>query len=53
MEKKQEFHLCEKCAQEKGDMFMFNNTSGFSFNNLLAGLFNMEPNFQQSQARSI
>ena len=44
---KEEFHLCEKCAQEKGDMYMINNTSGFSINNLLAGLFNIEPNFQQ------
>ena len=43
---KGEFHLCEKCAQEKGEMFMF-NSSGFSINNLLAGLFKMEPSFQQ------
>jgi len=46
---KEEFHLCEKCAQEKGDMYLINNTSGFSLNSLLAGLFNIEPNFQQSQ----
>ena len=46
---KEEFQLCEKCAQEKGDMYLINNTSGFSLNNLLAGLFNIEPNFQQSQ----
>ena len=44
---KGEFHLCEKCASEKGEIFMFNNSSGFSINNLLAGLFNMEPGFQQ------
>jgi protein arginine kinase activator len=46
---KEEFHLCEKCAQEKGDMYLINNTSGFSINNLLAGLFNIEPNIQPSQ----
>ena len=43
---KEEFHLCEKCAQEKGECIYINNTSGFSINNLLAGLFNIEPNFQ-------
>jgi len=46
---KEEFQLCEKCAKEKGDMYLINNTSGFSLNNLLAGLFNIEPNFQESQ----
>ena len=44
---KGEFHFCEKCAQDKGDLFMFNNTSGFSINNLLAGLFKMQPSLQQ------
>jgi protein arginine kinase activator len=38
-------HLCEKCAQEKGETFMF-NSGGFSINNLLAGLLNMENTFQ-------
>ena len=28
-------------------MYMFNNTSGFSINNLLAGLFNIDPTIQQ------
>lgn len=44
---KTEVHLCEKCAQEKGEMFMINGSSGFTFNNLLAGLLNMETSFQQ------
>ena len=44
---KTEVHLCEKCAQEKGEMFIFNGESGFSFNNLLAGLLNIDPNFQK------
>ncbi|MGG5254573.1 UvrB/UvrC motif-containing protein [Neobacillus sp. SM06] len=43
---KTEVHLCEKCAQEKGEMFMLHGGSGFSFNNLLAGILNMEPAFQ-------
>lgn len=43
---KTEMHLCERCAQEKGDMFMMNNGPGFSINSLLAGLFNMEAAFQ-------
>jgi len=42
---KAEYHLCEKCAQEKGDMFMLSGASGYSINNLLAGLLNMEPAF--------
>ena len=28
---KTEVHLCEKCAQEKGEMFMFNGGIGFCF----------------------
>lgn len=44
---KTEVHLCEKCAQEKGEMFIFNGESGFTFNNLLAGLLNIDPNFQK------
>jgi protein arginine kinase activator len=47
--KKTEVHLCEKCAHEKGDMFMFNSGTGFSINNLLAGLLNIQPTFQQAQ----
>jgi protein arginine kinase activator len=43
---KTEMHLCERCAQEKGEMFMMNQGPGFSINNLLAGLLNMEPAFK-------
>lgn len=39
---KTEVHICDKCAQEKSDAFMFNMHSGFSFNHLLSGLLNME-----------
>ena len=44
---KTEVNLCEKCAQEKGDIFIFNGGSGFAFNNLLAGLLNIDPTFQK------
>ncbi len=43
---KTEFHLCEHCAREKGDLFTANETPGFSFNSLLASLLNMEPSIQ-------
>ena len=46
---KEEFHLCEQCAQEKGELYMLIILSGFSINNLLAGLFNIEPNLPTSQ----
>ncbi|MBU8880274.1 UvrB/UvrC motif-containing protein [Bacillus sp. FJAT-29790] len=46
---KAEYHLCEKCAHEKGDMFMISGASGFSINNLLAGLLNIEPSFQKAK----
>ncbi|QED45914.1 UvrB/UvrC motif-containing protein [Cytobacillus dafuensis] len=45
---KAEYHLCDKCAQEKGDMFML-GAPGFSINNLLAGLLNIEPTFQKTE----
>jgi protein arginine kinase activator len=51
---KTEIHLCERCAQEKGNLFMDDNGgAGFSINHLLAGLLNMESNFQQPKANSL
>ena len=47
-----EVHICEKCAQGKSDLFMDNGGSGFSINNLLAGLLNIESNFQHPKANS-
>lgn len=41
-----EFHLCEHCAKENSDINLFNGSSAFSINNLLAGLLNIEPSFQ-------
>lgn len=49
---KTEVHVCEKCAQEKGELFMDNGGTGFSINNLLAGLLNIESNFHQPKANS-
>lgn len=49
---KTEVHLCEKCAHEKGEMFMTDGSS-FSINNLLAGLLNMEPVFQKNEQQSL
>lgn len=46
---KTELHLCERCAQEKGEMFMMNNGPGFSINSLLAGLLNMQPGFAEEK----
>ncbi|MCU9615259.1 UvrB/UvrC motif-containing protein [Caldibacillus lycopersici] len=46
---KTEVHLCEHCAGEKGDFFMFNQSPSLTINSLLAGLFNVQPSFQQEQ----
>ncbi|WP_078543175.1 UvrB/UvrC motif-containing protein [Litchfieldia alkalitelluris] len=40
---KTEVHICEHCAHEKSEMFMFSGNNGFSIHNLLAGLLNIEP----------
>lgn len=41
-----EVHVCEKCAQEKSELFMESEGVAFSINNLLAGLLNIESSFQ-------
>lgn len=52
---KNEMHLCEKCAQEKGEMI--SGAGGFSMNSLLSGLLNFDlpltesPNTQYSQSK--
>lgn len=40
---KTELHLCERCAQEKGEMFLLNQGP---INNFLQGLLNMDSPFQ-------
>lgn len=46
---KTEFHLCEHCAQDKGEMFMFPENAGFSINNLLAGLLNLDSPLKEAK----
>lgn len=46
---KSEIHICEHCAQHKGDMFLSENP-GFSIHNLLAGLLNIDQPFAGKQA---
>jgi protein arginine kinase activator len=43
---KNEIHLCEKCAKEKGEMFWLDEGPGISINNFLQGLLNIEQTFQ-------
>lgn len=43
--------LCERCAQEKGEMFLLEGAGGFSFNDLLAGLLKFDPIFQQTKSQ--
>jgi protein arginine kinase activator len=50
---KSEVHLCEQCAQDKGDKFMFDSSPGFSVNNLLAGLLNISPALKQAKTSEI
>ncbi|MCR8850825.1 UvrB/UvrC motif-containing protein [Rossellomorea sp. SC111] len=50
---KTEVHLCDQCAQDKGEMFMFDSSPGFSVNNLLAGLLNITPAFKQAKETEI
>lgn len=44
--------LCEKCAQEKSEFFMIDGGSGFSINDLLAGLLNFDKAFDQAKLQS-
>lgn len=39
---KTEFHICESCAREKGEMIP-GTSGGFSIHNLLSGLLDFEP----------
>ncbi|GIP55721.1 MULTISPECIES: UvrB/UvrC motif-containing protein [Paenibacillus] len=42
---KTEFHICEACAREKGEMIP-GTTGGFSIHNLLSGLMDFHPGIQ-------
>ena len=51
---KNEFHICENCAREKGEMIP-GTSNGFSIHNLLSGLLDFEPHLypRQSLRRSV
>ncbi|MEK3888967.1 UvrB/UvrC motif-containing protein [Bacillus sp. FSL K6-3431] len=42
--------LCEKCAHEKSEFFMMDGSAGFSINDLLAGILNLDNVMQQQHA---
>lgn len=50
---KTEVHICEHCAKENSELFMFNSNSGFSLNNLLTGLLNMDHGFAKAEEHSV
>lgn len=45
---KTEVHICDKCAQNNSSMFI-DSSKGFSINNLLAGLLNMNSSVSDSK----
>ncbi|UUZ82150.1 UvrB/UvrC motif-containing protein [Paenibacillus sp. P26] len=46
---KTEFHICESCAREKGELIP-GTPGGFSIHNLLSGLLDFEPSTQNTLA---
>ncbi|KKB40803.1 UvrB/UvrC motif-containing protein [Bacillus thermotolerans] len=48
---KSEIYLCEKCAKEQGEEYMFSYHPDFSIGNLLGGLFNIESPFLSKPAQ--
>ncbi|MBO9131062.1 UvrB/UvrC motif-containing protein [Bacillus sp. 165] len=49
---KTEIHICDTCAQHKGDMFLSSGNPGFSIHNLLAGLLNTEQSFADKKVNA-
>jgi protein arginine kinase activator len=50
---KTEVHICEYCAKENSELFMFNANTGFSLNNLLTGLLNMESGITKKEEQKV
>jgi protein arginine kinase activator len=50
---KTEVHICEHCAQENSELFMFNANTGFSLNNLLTGLLNIEADLHKKKEQKV
>jgi protein arginine kinase activator len=46
---KTEVHICEHCAKKNSELFMLNVNTGFSLNNLLTGLLNMESSITKAE----
>jgi protein arginine kinase activator len=46
---KNEFHICEACAREKGELIP-GTSNGFSIHNLLSGLLDFDPSSTSSMA---
>ncbi|MBD1382794.1 UvrB/UvrC motif-containing protein [Metabacillus arenae] len=49
---KNEVHICEQCAQENSEVFLFDGGNGFSINNLLSGLLNFDSPFAAKPEKS-
>lgn len=49
---KTEISLCEKCAHEKSEMFMFGSNSNFSVNDLLSGILKFGNNYELNSSGS-
>lgn len=50
---KTEVHICEHCAHENSELVMFNVNQGFSLNNLLTGLLNMESGIAKTEEQNV
>jgi protein arginine kinase activator len=49
---KTEFHICESCAREKGELIP-GTPNGFSIHNLLSGLLDFEPSAHSALANKV
>ncbi|NEN83978.1 UvrB/UvrC motif-containing protein [Paenibacillus elgii] len=49
---KTEFHICESCAREKGELIP-GTANGFSIHNLLSGLLDFEPSAHSTLANKV
>jgi protein arginine kinase activator len=49
---KNEFHICETCAREKGEMIP-GTSNGFSIHNLLSGLLDFDPTSSVTKPQTI
>jgi protein arginine kinase activator len=47
---KTEFHICETCAREKGELIP-GTVNGFSIHNLLSGLLNLDPSIADNTGK--